>query len=508
MKIRKRNNTIINESGYSLVGVLLLIVLISVLGLGLMAMTTTSVKTTTSERSDQSAFYIAEAGVTYEMERIKKIIEDVNAQSKNENEFYTKFNEKVLKETTLSNGVFENVYGDTPKAIVNVELVPGENEHTYQITSIGTIGEQERDVARKFTLKYTSGGGSGIQIIPGMAAFVNDTIRLTEGAFIKGNGKEVGNIGTRRAGGGSIFVSGGPTITGSIYVPPRSEGIALTGDVETIKKFPTPVGKEMGDLPELPDFPAIPQDYLVPPNKEITDSGGYNKTYVIKNGNLLIEHYLTENYTLSVQNNMQFNEIRIEQNKNLFLDLGSTDREIVVKDLKVNNGHIILKGKGSLTIYVTGLLTMGSGSTINNNGDVKKLNVFFKGAHDPNKPKTLKLGGAQKIFGSLYAEDANIEFGSGGGFQGNLLTGGKSVKFSGGSRTKSSLVLAPNAHVELLEGGQITGAVIAQSLNMKGGAGITYKQIDVPIFGETDSSNGSNGNGYDLTSYPLIEQRK
>ncbi|MFK4997575.1 pilus assembly PilX N-terminal domain-containing protein [Bacillus sp. N9] len=61
-----------NETGYSLVSVLLLIVLLSVLGVGLVTMTTTSMKITAGERSDQSAYYIAEACLTVEMAEVEK----------------------------------------------------------------------------------------------------------------------------------------------------------------------------------------------------------------------------------------------------------------------------------------------------------------------------------------------------------------------------------------------------------------------------------------------------
>ncbi|WP_144461928.1 DUF7305 domain-containing protein [Siminovitchia fortis] len=556
MKKLRRNKHYLNEAGYSLVGVLLLVVLISVLGLGLLTVTTTSVKTTTSERSDQSAFYIAEAGATVKMEEIEEIVAEEAQEfektkdQKDENDirskiyhFYDVLTDRLIesKKSTEEYGLnFEETFGKPAEFDVStnedgdVQITNDpkgskklKGSKQFKIISTGTIGNQKRTVEQVFTVEYvpakgssgdgggddnddgSNGGGGGgddsngggPQIVPCMAAYVNDTIKMTGGAYIKGDftndedkcGVQAGSIGTRKAGAGSITVSGGPTIEGSIYVPPGSEGNALTGDSETIKKLPKPVGKDMGELPKLLDFPLIPKNYIVPPDKEIKN--GSNKKDVIKDGSLFIDNWMTNNYTLEIRDNLEFNEIKLNENNTLNLDLGGMDRGIVVKKLNVTNGHIKIEGDNKLTIYVTDSIVMGSGSSINEEGKINQLNVFLEGSHDPKNPKTLKLGGNQKIYGSLYAEDANIEFGAGGGFQGNLLTGGKSVKLSGGSRTTSALVFAPDANVEISEGGMVTGAVIAQSLDMKGGAGITYKKIKLPIFGGPgDNSDSDEGN--------------
>ncbi len=68
---------------------------------------------------------------------------------------------------------------------------------------------------------------------------------------------------------------------------------------------------------------------------------------------------------------------------------------------------------------------MGSGSVINTGGNVDKLKIYLKGSGVPSSPKSVSLSGAQKIYGSLFAEDANISFSGGSGFQGDIITGGK-----------------------------------------------------------------------------------
>src|SRR5699024_6837248 len=65
-----------NESGYTLLAVLLLIMIISVFGLSLSALSLTSVTVSTKEHDYQSVYYIAEAGSNYQMEKVKKIVQN------------------------------------------------------------------------------------------------------------------------------------------------------------------------------------------------------------------------------------------------------------------------------------------------------------------------------------------------------------------------------------------------------------------------------------------------
>lgn len=94
---------------------------------------------------------------------------------------------------------------------------------------------------------------------------------------------------------------------------------------------------------------------------------------------------------------------------------------------------------------------MGAGSTINSNtGDVKKLKMYQKGFNQ------IDLGGDQKVFGSLYAETANIKIGAGGGFHRDIFSGGTKVTVDGGARVNSQLFLVPNAKFTLSGGGSVT----------------------------------------------------
>src|SRR5690625_6375246 len=83
-----------------------------------------------------------------------------------------------------------------------------------------------------------------------------------------------------------------------------------------------------------------------------------------------------EDFTFEVNENLEFSEININGNKTLTLDVGDTDREIVVDQLIVS-GHIKLKGTGNLTIYIRDKISMSSGTTVNPEAEVNRLNIYY-----------------------------------------------------------------------------------------------------------------------------------
>jgi len=228
----------------------------------------------------------------------------------------------------------------------------------------------------------------------------------------------------------------------------------------------------------LPSFPLYPV-YSTYPNKS------WNNYDVVNNGDVRIDSWQADNYTLDLKDNASFDDIKITSNWTLYIDVGSTNKSIVVNNLNIENGHIKLKGTGKLTIYVKGNITMGAGSTINEMGNINtnelinKLTVYVDKSSNPSKPKEIKLAGAQKIYGSLFAIDANIDIAGGGGFQGHIFTGGSTVSISGGGSVNPSYIYAPNADIKLSGGGTVKGTIVGKTLDASGGTSVTYQYIDL-----------------------------
>src|SRR5690554_3820952 len=104
------------ESGFAIVGVLIIFIIITVLGLSIVTLSFASVKTSTNERDNQSAYYIAEAGLTYQIEKAKNdilvIYEDDLVQT--EDEFLNKLTE--VEEDDIRYEEFDKVNNVQPFA--------------------------------------------------------------------------------------------------------------------------------------------------------------------------------------------------------------------------------------------------------------------------------------------------------------------------------------------------------------------------------------------------------
>ena len=486
MKNIKKDRLVFNNSGgYTLLGVLLIVVVFSILGVSLISLSFNSVKMSTGERDDQSAFYIAESGITESMYKIdemsNKIYKDIRdyyerlpIEKKNtynfKEQFYKKISEEIINSTTTLES-FETNFENKPFAVVTLKRLSSAYPPQYRIESIGNIGSKRRTVTQDFSISLEDEKEDSN--IPGnIAVYVNKTINLSGSATIHGN------VGTR-ANNGSVKLTGGAKVTGEIFY-------------------------DVPDFMGLPPFPNIPT-YSIPPDRIFKESE-WNKTDLIKDGKLLINNWMTNGYTLNMSEigdkdgNVQFEEILLGSSNNLIINVGEKDREIVVKHLNVLNGHIQIIGKGTLTIYVKDTITMGSGSTINSNTkDVDKLKVFQKGDSE------ITLAGDQKIYGSLYAEKANITISGGGGFQGDIYTGGTEVNVNGGAGVISQLFLAPNAKFTLAEGGKIKGLIIADSFVGSGGVSVTYNELN----GDIESGGSIPGKGEDgsfINRESLIEK--
>ena len=482
------------EKGFTLIGVMLVLSILSVLGLSMAKLSYGSVKVSSGERDDQSAYYIAEAGLTYEMGLVENSLEDIFNATSTEEDFYNLIKDEFV--TTMpqpSDLEFAEFFGEEPTAEIMITELDHDNPRTYNIVSTGIIGNKERTLSQEFSVGYTPATG-GVGYVPDMALFVEETIEMHGGPAI------TGDIGTIKAGPNTVISTGGSSVDGSIFVPIGSEAHAIYTDIAS---FPPATGKNLGDIPSLPDFPTFPT-YFIPEDKIVTSADGYNSTKVIDDGHLLVTNWLTENYTLNMHSNLQFKSINIYEDNTLTINTGNSDKEIVVDRIYINNGHLKIEGTGKLTIYVKDEIDFNRGS-INEDGDVNQLNIYLQGT---SPPKTIDMSHDFKINGSLYAENANIKMSGGSGFLGNIFTGGTSFEISGGNSTQVQLIFAPNADFELKAGGHIKGSVIAKSFYMDGGTSLKYEPLDIidgPISPGIIVDEGEEG-GFELIKQPAQEK--
>ncbi|RFB17693.1 hypothetical protein DZB84_07520 [Bacillus sp. HNG] len=103
-------------------------------------------------------------------------------------------------------------------------------------------------------------------------------------------------------------------------------------------------------------------------------------------------------------------------------------------------------------------------------GQINKLDIFYKGT-------SLDMSGNQRIYGSLYAQNANITMTGGSGFQGHIITGGGKIDISGGANAVTQVFYAPNSNVNITGGGTIKGNIISKTLTISGGGSVTYMNL-------------------------------
>lgn len=498
--MKKRMVLLKNDQGMALVMVLLVLVLVSILGLSLMGLALNNMKMSTSERTYQSTYYIAESGITFTMDKVSKNVVEIYNNSTNQTTFFSNIESMI---TNLNNEPpyknFENSFGHTPEARISIESSPNTQNTTfrdYKITSIGTIDNRSRTVGKQIRISWTPKNNI---TIPDTAVFVKETVVLSGGGAIEGG------AGTNSSAPSSITLNGNASISGKIYVGPGSGNNVIN------KPHWMELDNEIVNLSnkksfELPPFPVYPNNTIPLNEKVYKSNSSYN---VIYNGTLRVNNWVADGYTLNMEQDLYFNEIYITSNYSLNIYVGNSNRSIVVNDLNLPNGKINVIGSGKLTIYVNNSITMGSGSTINTSDEidnfskkkgnadtksqlikdqVKKLDIYYKGS-------SLDLSGSQKIYGSLYAQNANLSFSGGSGFQGSIITGGEQINISGGANAITQLFYAPNADINISGGGTIKGQIIGKSYTSSGGSLITLENFNdaelPPILGGTSGGTVS-----------------
>lgn len=211
----------------------------------------------------------------------------------------------------------------------------------------------------------------------------------------------------------------------------------------------------------------------------------YAKDNIKTNANFTIEGKNSENTIVAKNLNINNGEMKLQGNTSLYISdtltmnsnskliFGEGDNNLLVVDnLNLVNGNIDIEGSGKLTIYVRNRLKM-VGRNINKETKIKDLEIFYAGSSKP------EFGGDTKIYGNLYAKQADLEFGAGNGIQGTVLSGGNSIKITGGSANIAQMFFAPNAHVEFSGGGKLKGKVIANRFTISGGGTVDFTAPDI-----------------------------
>lgn len=479
-----------NNEGISLVMVLFVLVVISILGISMMGLAANNLSQSSGEQDVQSAFYIAEGGAVKAMEDIKQKKINIEASTSTEERFYQDFELALAEISSREINSFASHDGIIPTATITIEEV---SAGKYKLTSVGKIGNREREVSGEFIVSYDQ--GSRFSIPTNLSLYTEERIELVGGAQVNGS------VGTNLTSRGSVKLDGGAGISNQILVPRGADAhpieappYLLTSHVAKVSSFNEVLVPHR--LPPFPVYPSFPQ------MSDVVIGNQYNPFKVIDRGNLNINSWQANNYVLNLANNASFRNITIAQNNNLVINVGNANKSIIVENLNLD-GTIQIRGSGKLTVYVINNMAFGSGN-FNLSGNKNQLEIYLKGTAASSAKKHIMIAANMHINGSLYAENANLTFTGGGGFLGHVLTGGDNLTISGGARVGSSLIFAPNAAVRLLAGGKVDGSVISKSYFGDGGTVLKYVPIDhasIPMISEL----GASEKNIEIVTHPFRE---
>lgn len=331
--------------------------------------------------------------------------------------------------------------------------VEKDRDNNLVIASTGTVDNINETVQVKL---YPN---KNIPVID-VALFAGNEISM------KGSAKIIGDVATNAEQPESITLSNSSIIEGNLYIGPNGDiNNVITGSANVVKGEIRKL-KNVRNY-ELPNFPDFPSNL---PYKGKFEAG-WNPTS---------QHH--------IYHDARYSEITVLSE--LVIHIGDQDRIIVTDELAVTgNGKIILRktGKGKLYLYVKNEFKIAGSGTINNEGEISDIILYYKGDKD------MKIPGATKFVGCAYLEKANLEVIGSGGITGHIITGGNYVKISGGSSAYVRAIYAPNAHVEISGSGSLTGALICNSFNISGGSILTYDNSIMDTFPgmiEGESSGG------------------
>ena len=457
-----------DERGYALAISIMVLLVISLLGASLLGIAMTNYKLSNNDRDFQSVYYIAEAGARYSMEEISSNIKTIYDNSSSKGSYFTNLDTYIKKDINnknLGEGFFDIVRGVQPTAQIictrtNYDTSRGVAEYT--LTSKGDFDGVNRQVQFKFYVEYPI----GFSIDTDYAVFVDQNISLEGGAKI------YGDVGINSVKSKSIFLKGGTSINGDFYVNSSAPPDVISYD----EGITPPTRRDFeGKSYSMPPFPSFPNyDRLPPYNVPIY---GNLHAFIGTNGNMNVDSWGLNNFEYELLNNAYIPKLTINQNITLILKLDK-DISLLIDEINITQGHVVLTGKGTLTLYVRDKIYIKGGFNDKQSGQTdnqtsERLVVYYSGS------TPLDFSNETQIWGSLYAERAKITLSGGGGFKGNIITGSnETLTIKDGAGAVSRLIFAPNAQVSLLGGGTVKGAIIGKSFKAEGGTIVEFATAD------------------------------
>jgi len=422
----------------------------------------------TEENGVQTGGYLCDAdGIgSYSNESPKELaatVTDFTKELSTQNEITVKMDLQGLSPSKLAGkfiyvanqGAFNGSYRIDDVKSVHDDLV------TLDIGDITLINQYADASHMEKGFAYNIAAGQKAVILlssEGALPPVTNMVFARDSISLKGSSQIIGNVGTNAVKAGSVNFGWSTGIKGDLRIGPEGNpkevvkgdrpdpGKNVSGEITSF-----PSGKKYA-LPKFPEFPSLSDRGSIRAGWQsgdpfvIEESGAYDK---------------------------------IEVSKELTVNVGEKDVEIVAGDLSVTGKgclRVHRTGKGRLVLYVKDEMNLSNGGRINPEGSSDDVLLYYAGDKD------LDFGGNTLMNGSLFAKKANLSLSGSGSLTGSAVVGGGKGKISGHAKMADGVLYAPDADLMVSGSSRIHGTAVGKSLELSGSAGIRYDSSMNPEF--------------------------
>jgi len=508
MSFNYRQLHIKNEEGSGLILALMTLMVLSVLGASLGAITIWSYKLGDVNRDDTSAYYIAEAGANMAYEEMKNgVLKAYSDYPNAEGAFYSAIEDRgnensIIRQIEKKSYTFSEQFGDKPTVKITISEPTGFNPKEYTILSTGEVAGKNRTVRKTVEVNWVGKDSAQNIYLP-----ENASILSKSGTEVKNNGVTIiGDIHIDALGPPGFKATKEFEFNDIVYFHPDLEGnynkVTQGGKAkkENLRTRDNPLPwkdyeKFVAEV-SVPDYNA----YSYVPNDSIYKDSNSHK--VVDNGFININNYRANNYSLNLNDHSRGKKLTVSQDLTLNIDTNDKTINLVLDELDMPQGKINITGDGSLNLFVLNDVNFGGGSTVNKNGSTDKMNLYYFGSN------RFTLAGSQYINGSVFIDQSDVTLTGSGNIGGNIVSNGenKIIEISGGS-INNAFIFSPKSTVSLVQGAVVQGVVVADQIDLDGGAKIEFSEISTEYFPFKSSSgsiDNTEGNELIKTS-PAIE---
>lgn len=275
-------------------------------------------------------------------------------------------------------------------------------------------------------------------------------------------------------------------LNGTIY-------IGKDGNKDKVVSYPDYFNK----VPKIDNTGYNSPEYADPQMPLIPASLSTPLGYYISGAKYYIDASNTDELLLDT--NTYFSELNIIQNSKLTINVGNNDVNVVVDKLIISgNSELLIKGTGTLNIYIKNSFDLSGSGKMNIDGtnNSKKLTMYYYNS----SPITFSNG--TQFCGIFQSDQAPITFTSGNlqSFIGTIISSTSSeIVVSGGFRTITNILYAPKATVRI--SATFDGSIISKKMYSSGGESINGPTSAIDITIPVSSGGGETGVTYEKINY-------